>query len=141
MRTVRSLVYLSSLLAISLLSTSCATEVPATITRHSPVPLAAKNGIVLMASRQRDLIQRSLESAGLKVSDEWTGENYTLTVKLGSSRSSSDCGTVQNVVYKLAGAGQRRSLIVIKGRGATGDCETNIFNDMSRKLATQFTAK
>ena len=140
MRTAKILVCVSLLLAMSVLSSSCASEVPATITRHSSIPLSANAKIFLMANRQHERIAQSLKTAGLPVSNEWDGGGYTLTVKLGSRRSSKDCGSVQNVSYSLGGMGQRR-LLAIKGRGATGECEPNIFDDMSRTLASQFTAK
>ena len=41
-----------------------------------------------------------------------------------------------NVVYILDGRGGH--LMVIKGRGLTGACVPNIFDDMSQKLATSF---
>ena len=59
---------------------------------------------------------------------------YTLIAKVGSKRGSSEpCGTTNNVVYDLRSGSGR--VLVIKGRGRTGTCKPNIFDDMSQKLA------
>jgi hypothetical protein len=97
--------------------------------------MAIKKGapIFVVAQRQRARIAQSLLDAGLNVSDEWATDGYSLNVAVGNNRGTRECGTVSNVTYVLSGSGMR--LMVIKGRGATGSCVPNIFDDMSRKLA------
>jgi hypothetical protein len=46
------------------------------------------------------------------------------------------CGGTHNVIYTLEGNGQQ--LMEIKGRGLTGDCIPNVFDDMSQMLSTYF---
>ena len=132
---MRTAIIFSSLLVLSLgLSSACASHVPATVSWTARVPITTSASIYVLAQRQHERIVKSLVDAGLKVSDEWTGEGYSLKVSVGSSRLRRGCGTVNNVAYVLNGDGQR--LMVIKGRGATGSCEPNVFDDMSRTLAT-----
>ena len=115
------------------LVSACTTEVPATVTLKPNAPLRSNATIFLVAPEQRDRIVTSLVAAGLQVTDEWTGDTYSLTVKVGNNRTGHSCGAVNNVAYVLS-RGER--LAVIKGRGPTGSCEPNIFDDMSQKLAS-----
>ena len=132
---MRSTIALLSLLVLSLgLVSACASPVPATVTWTARVPIKTGASIYVLAQRQRERIVKSLVDAGLEVSDEWTGAGYSLEVSVGSSRASRPCGRVNNVAYTLSGDGQR--LMVIKGRGGTGSCEPNVFDDLSRTLAT-----
>jgi hypothetical protein len=80
---------------------------------------------------------KSLVDAGLHVTDEWTSDAYTLRVSVGRWRASNGCGRVSNVSYILERAGQRH--MVIKARGGTESCEPNVFDEMSRTLATYAT--
>jgi hypothetical protein len=41
---------------------------------------------------------------------------------------------VNNVRYDLKSG--RQVILIMKGRGLTGSCPDNVFDDMSRKLAT-----
>jgi len=113
---------------------ACSSHVPATVTLTPPMPIKKDLTIFVLAQRQRERIVQSLRDAGLVVSDEWDNTGYSLTVRVGSNRGSAECGGTNNVDYTLSGAGQR--LMVIKGRGRTGSCDPNIFDDMSRKLAS-----
>ncbi len=116
------------------LMSACATHVPATVTMSPNVPFKKGATVFVLAQRQRERIVESLTNAGLVVSDAWTGDGYSLTVRIGSRRGGQECGGTHNVAYTLSGAGQ--PLMVIKGRGRTGTCEPNIFDDMSQKLAS-----
>ncbi len=116
------------------LVSACATTVPATVRMSPHVPIKKGSTIFVLAKVQRERIAQSLADAGLVVSDEWAGGGYSLTVQVGNNRARRDCGTVNNVTYVLNGLGQR--LLVIKGRGATGSCDPNVFDDMSRTLAS-----
>ena len=137
MRSAKLLLYVSMvpLLSIAILTSSCSTRIPATITRRSPIALMADPRILLITNRQPQRITESLEMAGLRVFSKGRAD-YTLVVVVGNNRSGSGCGTVRNVAYTLSSNGMRE-LVTIKGRGATGRCEPNIFDDMSRKLVAQ----
>jgi hypothetical protein len=130
---ISSLSSILLVLSIALLS-ACATHVPATVTVNPPVPIQKDAAIFVLAQVERERIVQSLSDAGLTVTDKWTGDGYSLTVRIGSNRGSSECGGTHNVDYTLSDSGQR--LLVIKGRGQTGSCEPNIFDDMSQKLAS-----
>jgi hypothetical protein len=117
---------------------ACTSKVPATVTVSPPLPIKSAK-IFLLAHSQRDRIAKSLIDASLDVTDEWTTDSYALTVRVGNRRGARACGAVSNVAYELRGivpnAGAQR-LMVIKGRGGTGSCEPNVFDDMSRLLAS-----
>ena len=119
---------------LALLS-ACSSLVPATVTRAPSFPFEKDKGILLMATRQNGRIAQSLKDAGLKIVVKRSESEYALQVKVGSSRATSECGSINNVVYLLNVEGER--IVVIKGRGKTGTCTPNIFDDMSRKLAEQ----
>jgi hypothetical protein len=130
---IRSIV-LCLILLLSL-APACSTPVPATVTQQPYGPLTENSVFFVIAQRQRARILHSLDDAGLRWTDTWKGADYTLTVDVGSSRGSGkSCGgTVNNVIYTVGGSGAR--IMVIKGRGLTGTCTPNVFDDMSRKLA------
>jgi hypothetical protein len=124
------------------LTSACSLVVPAKVTLSPQVPIDKGTNIFVVAEAQRERIVKSLIDAGLNVSDEWTVRGYSLTVSvgrwrtfrnLGSYRTSRECDRVSNVAYVLSGGSHQ--LMVIKGRGATGYCEPNVFDDMSRLLA------
>jgi hypothetical protein len=112
----------------------CSSTVPATVTREPRAPLKANPTIFLEANRQRPHIEESLRRAGLHMAESFSGADYILNVKVGRNRSTRDCGGTSNVAYILDG--NNRHLMVIKGRGLTGSCTPNVFDDMSQKLAT-----
>ena len=74
--------------------------------------------------------------AGLRPTNAVQDANYVLEVRIGNSRGSRSCGSTNNVAYTLSTRAQR--VLVIKGRGQTGSCESNILDEMSRKLASSF---
>jgi hypothetical protein len=124
--------------AISLgLTSACATEVPPRVALRPVAPISRSEGIYVIAAQHRDRIKESLTQAGLNPVDTPTGGGYALEVRLGGSRSSGDCGAVQNVNYILTAAGGR--VMYIKGRGRTGACPENIFKGMSDMLAAHTT--
>jgi hypothetical protein len=114
---------------------ACSSPVPATTTYAPTAPLQRGAVFYVTANLQRPRIIQSLREAGLKTTDQMNNGTYTLIAKVGSKRGSSQpCGTTNNVVYDLrSGAGR---VLVIKGRGATGTCKPNVFDDMSQKLAS-----
>ena len=122
------------ILTVSLVfSTACATRVPATVTFQQRTPFLKSKSIFVVAQHQRDLIVQTLSDAGLQPTNDPNKAEYDLTVRQGSSRGGSDCGTVRNVSYIVTAADQR--LIIIKGRGGTGSCSNGIYQDMSNELA------
>ncbi len=111
----------------------CASTVPATVTMRPASPLEANATIYLKTRVRLRRIALSLRDAGLTPTNQVEGAGYTLDVRVGSGRGSSDCGRVSNVAYILTRAGSR--VMAIKGRGRTGSCTPNVFDDMSQKLA------
>lgn len=113
---------------------SCASDVPATVTRNYGFAIDRKADIFVIAPDERPRIVESLKKAGLKPVDVRSATGYSLDVRLGGNRSTEPCGSVRNVTYILSGPPGR--MAVIKGRGATGTCEPNMYDDMSAKLAS-----
>ena len=120
---------------VLLLLPSC-TSVPATVTYGPSMAITGEPVISLAARKQHTRIELSLRDAGLDPTGDWSGTSYGLEVKVGRTRGSRDCGTTNNVVYILNRGGMR--VLVIKGRGMTGSCSPNVFDDMSQKLAEYF---
>ena len=119
----------------SVLSTSCSTTVPATITWPPSVALDGEPAVFVFAVHQRESIKRSLEKAGVRAVESGIAP-YTLRVKIGSSRGSRECGSKNDIVYLLSAYGS--VVLSIKGRGWTGDCQDNMLDEMSALLAAQF---
>jgi len=122
------------LLQVVVLGWGCASDVPATVTRRPGVPLKQNAKIFVMSVRQRTRIIESVKDAGFRTTNSREDSDYYLEVKVGRSRGTLSCGTINNIAYILRGAGGMST--VIKGRGATGSCAPNAFDDMSRKLAS-----
>jgi hypothetical protein len=126
-------VFLSTALSLSLVV--CATDVPPTVT-HSPVgELIDEPEVFLVASRQRERIAAALTEAGFKVSNSASAP-YALEVGVGSNRARRGCGTKNNVSYTLNT--NNLSVLQIKARGYTGNCEPNVFDEMSATMASKF---
>ncbi len=117
------------------LATGCA-SVPATVTRMPRSPLKADPAIFLQSTRQWPRIAKSLSDAGIQLAESYSEADYILNVKVGRSRGSRSCGGGSNVAYVLDDRGGH--LMVIKGRGLTGACVPNVFDDMSQTLASYF---
>ena len=124
------------LLAALLVLPACTSRVPATVTVGPLMPISQEPRIFLTASSRYERVQRAMVDAGLSLTASVQEANYVLDVRIGSSRGSNECGSTNNVVYILNGGNQR--ILVIKGRGRTGNCPSNILDEMSRKLATFF---
>ena len=131
MRSIQAL----SVVALLLLALGCTTRVPATVTMR-PTHAIEKNAIVFVqANRLGGVVADSLTRAGIKTTTVFAEATYILDVKVGASRGGGGvCGPTSNVVYILNGEGRR--LLVIKGRGPTGECDSSVFDDISRMLAT-----
>ncbi len=87
----------------------------------------------VIAKHNRAKIVESLAKAGLTSVDRRTDGGYVLDVRQGSSRASGACGNVRNDSYTVSGDGG--VIMVMKGRGWTGECARNIFDSMSAALA------
>jgi hypothetical protein len=129
MRVIRVLV--SSLLLLS-----CTTPVPPTITSATAVVFSEEPTIFLMAARKGPRVAKSLRDAGFTVLGEPSRGVYGLRVDVGTGRGGNACGSVNNVRYVLLQRGA--PLMELKGRGRTGACTPNVFDDMSRLLASHF---
>ena len=136
MRTMK-IFFLPVLLLQLALVVACTTTVPATVTMGPTAPLVSPAKVFLTAARQYDRVAQSLRDAGIEVENNWDSAAYALQVNVGSGRGSGkECGSVNNVAYILSRAGMR--VMIIKGRGSTGACTPNVFDDMSNKLASYF---
>ena len=93
--------------------------------------------VFVSAVDQRERIERSVRDSGLQTVPSTSEADYELRVDVGSSRGiAKSCGTKNNVRYVLARG--RARIMEVKGRGATGECSPNIFDEMSRALASYF---
>ena len=131
MRTAKFLVLL-----VLVLSAACTSTVPATVTRGPLGPVIANPRIFVSAPNQSERIVRSLRDAGFTVKEGFRDIDYMLEVRIGDSRARRECGSVNNVIYILNQSGQQ--FMIIKGRGLTGSCTPNVFDDLSRKLAAYY---
>ena len=87
-----SIVCLSLLVVPLVLMSACSSHVPATVTMSPHTPIKKGATIFLLAERQRERILKSLTDAGLVVSDEWTGDGYSLTVQVGTVAAVKNAG-------------------------------------------------
>jgi hypothetical protein len=78
----------------------------------------------------------SLRNARIRIAESFEEADYILTIHVGKRRVNMKCGGMHNIVYTLGSRGSQ--LMEIKGRGLTGDCIPNAFDDMSQTLATYF---
>ncbi len=118
------------------LVSGCTSPVPPTVTRAPTTPLKENPAIFLQASVQNPRIAESLRKAGVRLSESYAEADYILNVNVGRRHNNQICGGSSNIAYVLDGRGGR--LMVMKGRGLTGTCVPNVFDDMSQKLATYF---
>ncbi len=118
------------------LASGCNSPVPPTVTRAPTTPLKADPAIFLQASVQRPRVAESLRNAGVRLTETFSEADYILNVNVGRRRQTQACGGSSNVAYILDG--KNSHLMVIKGRGLTGTCAPNVFDNMSQKLATYF---
>jgi hypothetical protein len=124
-------------IAAQVVLVSCRTSpVPPTVTRAPISPLDANPAIFLQAKVQRPRIAESLRKAGVRLTETYAEADYILNVNVGNRRKTQACGGSSNISYVLDG--RDRHVMVIKGRGLTGTCAPNVFDDMSQKLATYF---
>jgi hypothetical protein len=118
------------------LGSGCTSPVPPTVTRAPMTSLTAHPAIYLQVNVQRPRILDSLRNARIRIAGSFEEADYILTVNVGNRRVDMKCGGMHNIVYILGDRGL--PLVEIKGRGLTGDCMPNVFDDMSQTLATYF---
>ncbi len=128
---------LAGLLALHVvLVFGCTSPVPPTVTKPPTASLNANPTVYLQASVQRPRVAESLRNAGVRLTETFSEADYILNVNVGRRRKNQACGGSSNVAYILDGRDSH--LMVIKGRGLTGTCAPNVFDNMSQKLATYF---
>ena len=120
------------LLVLLLLLSACGSR-PPTPKTPSFIALEAEPSFYLIAAKQKPEILASLRGAGITVVDDLLESSHQLRVTLGVDKSFRDCGTLNNVKYAIRQ--QSRTLLELAGRGWTGGCQPNVFDEMSRELA------
>ncbi len=136
MRIAQKIALAVAIVAQVVLVSGCTSPVPPTVTRAPTTPLNANPTIFLRASVQKPRVAESLRKAGVRLTESYAEADYILNVNVGRRRRTQTCGGSSNVAYILDGRDSH--LMVIKGRGLTGTCVPNVFDDMSQKLATYF---
>ena len=110
-------------------------NVPPKITTPAMEPIDVSKPFYVVAERQKSEIEKALEKAGIKVSDSAFDAEYHLRVQVGTSRRTLDCGSVNNVIYAVMHRGIE--VLGMKGRGPTGSCEPNIFDQMTQAIVAR----
>ncbi len=120
------------LLALVLALPACGT-VPPTTTMQGSLALETEPSFYVTAAKQKPAVVGALRRAGIVVVEDLLESSHQLRVTLGIDKSFRACGTLNNVKYTIRL--QRRTLLEIAGRGWTGECEPNVFDEMSLELA------
>ena len=121
------------------LVSGCVSPVPPTVTQAPTIPLKENPAIYLQVIGHKARVAESLRNAGVRLTETFSEADYILNVNVGRRRKNQACGGSSNVAYILDGRDSH--LMVIKGRGLTGTCVPNVFDNMSQKLATYFGMK
>lgn len=133
MRALRPVVLTIVALSTLALSFGCTSPVPPTVTKPPRTSLKHNPLLFVQATRHQQQITESLHSAGLQLASSFADADYALEVRVGNGRGGGSCGGTSNVAYILR---EGTVVMVIKGRGETGSCTPNIFDEMSEKLAS-----
>ena len=136
MRIAQPILFAALIALQVVLGSGCTSPVLPTVTQPPTASLRAHPAIYLQANVQRPRIIDSLHGAGIRTTTSLEEADYFLAVDVGERRVNMKCGGTHNIVYILNGKGL--TLMEIKGRGMTGDCMPNVFDDMSETLATYF---
>lgn len=110
-------------------------NVPPRVTYAPSEPINRDRPFFLVASRERAKIEKALKQEGVATTAQNLTSMYELRVRVGRSLSNEKCGSVRNVSYEVLDQGMR--VMIIKGRGPTGSCTSNIFEQMSKMLVAQ----
>ena len=114
----------------------CTAPVSPIVTQSPSKSLGAYPAVYLQAAVQRTRILESMRNARIRIAGSFEEADYILSVNVGSRRVKMECGGMHNIIYTLTESGF--PLMQIKGRGLTGDCTPNVFDEMSETLATYF---
>ncbi len=136
MRIAQPILFAGLIALQVVLGSGCTSPVPPTVTQPPTTSLKAHPAIYLRANVQRPRILDSLHGAGIRTTNSLEEADYILAVDVGERRVNMKCGGMHNIVYILSGDGF--PLMEIKGRGLTGECVPNVFDDMNQTLATYF---
>ena len=128
---MKSILVASLLLLITM---GCANVAPR-VTFAPTEPIDIERPFFLVVNREGAKVEKALSNAGIKITNANLASTYELRVRVGRELSNNKCGNVHNVSYEVLDRGMR--VMIIKGRGPTGSCEPNIFEQMSKKLAAQ----
>lgn len=120
------------LLAFVLTLPACGT-VPPTLTSQGALALEAEPSFYVTAAKQKPAVVAALRRAGVVVVEDLLESSHQLRVTLGIDNSFRGCGTLNNVKYTVRL--ERQTLLELAGRGWTGECEPNVFDEMSLELA------
>lgn len=114
----------------------CSSLVAPQMRVFGPIDPAIPPLLYVTTTAERENVLAALKQAGFSITSDLRETPLTLSVRLGGTRATRECGSVRNVVYELQHAGVR--LAHIRGRGWTGSCTPNILLDMSAQLARLF---
>ena len=89
----------------------------------------------VVAKRQKSEIEKALKKEGIPTTEKLGVSAYQLRVRVGSTRLTKTCGSVNNVSYEILDQGIR--ILAMKGRGPTGGCDPNIFDQMSKLIVAK----
>ena len=115
---------------------ACSTSLVAPFVVRYQVPVEGPKVLFLASSEQKARIESALGAAGFDITRTWKSGEYQLRIDIGAIHQSRDCGTLNNIRYRLISQGQEA--LQLKGRGWTGTCTPNIFDAMSEQLASYF---
>jgi hypothetical protein len=132
---VRSRLRFAALLA-GLAVAACSSVVPPEMRVFAPIDPQISPVLYVATNGEREEVIAALKQAGFSIASDLRETPLVLDVRLGSRRSSQECGSVRNVVYDLRHAGVR--VAFIRGRGRTGSCQPNMLTQMSAELARLF---
>ena len=116
---------------VLLLIPACGTTSP-TVSIDDLALLEAKPKIYVIAAKQKTEILKVLSTTDLGLVGSLAGSDYQLRVTLGMDRGFKDCGTLNNVKYDLRH--NQKTVVLIQGRGWTGNCRPNVFQEVTQKL-------
>ena len=128
---------MKSILAASLLlliTMGCANVAPR-VTFAATEPIDIERPFFLVVNRDGEQVEKALSKEGVKITNANLDSIYELRVRVGRNLSREKCGSVHNVSYEVLDRGMR--VMIIKGRGPTGSCQPNIFEQMSKELVAQ----
>ncbi len=123
------------LLVLVVLLHGCGTVAPVLTMKGSLSP-ESERSLYVTATKQKSIPLASLRRSGFTIAGDLLAAPYQLRITLGVDKAFRDCGTLNNVKYSLRSEG--RPVLEISGRGWTGSCDPNIFDEMSQLLMRKF---